>query len=85
MTTVSYEKIELERLYNNRASIRDYVWKRLLKERKGIEFVCKGLKKKVSWHNLIKGEMNKRQKFESKFDGKVYYLIDFLWSKEYEK
>lgn len=82
--TTNYEIIKINRLYNGRASMRDYVWKRLLKNGKGAEFVCKNVSMKVAWKNLIKGELNKNTKFKSKFNDKEYYLVDFVWGKDYE-
>lgn len=73
-----YTKIVLKRLYGNKASVRDYVWKDCIKKGYGIEFICMGATMKIPPHKLLIGEQG-GETFKSKFGSEAYKLIDFKW------
>ena len=76
---MTYKKIKLKRLYNNVASVRDYVWEDCIKKGVGIEFTCENMVMRVEPDELVTRASPGGQKFKSKFDGKEYQLVDFIW------
>jgi hypothetical protein len=77
---MKYKNIKLNRLYNGKASVRDYIWKELMVKGMGIIFECNGAVMKLEPKELSKGDVNAKE-FESKFDGRKYKLVDFDWNK----
>ena len=73
-----YKKVKLNRVYKGYASMRDYVWKECVDAGKGIEFECKGAKFTLEpWE--VKNGRPGPDKYISKYDGRTYSLVDFLW------
>ena len=74
----TYKTIKLKRLYGNVASVRDYIWKKIIADKKGIIFECNGAKMKIEPWEVSQGDVNK-EAFTSRFDNKQYRLVDFKW------
>lgn len=77
--------IKIKRVWNNIASIRDYMIKRAIQDNESITVELVGTKE----HMLLTPEIMKSKsfqistrKFKSKFDGNEYELVDFSWRPE---
>lgn len=77
--------IRIKRVWNNIASIRDYLIKRAIQNNEEIIVELVGTKE----HMLLTPEVMKdksfqisTRKFKSRFDGNEYELIDFVWKPE---
>lgn len=73
-----YRKIRLKRLYDNVASVRDYIWSDIVRKGEGIEFECNGAELKIE-PGAVKMAMPGKTLFESKYDSRKYRLVDFKW------
>lgn len=74
-----YDKIKINRLWNGKVSIRDYVVSKAISKGHGIEVECKGAVMKLKPVDLITKGKVASEKFKSKFGDKEYKLIDFDW------
>lgn len=80
----NYKEVRLKRLYNGIASIRDYIWERLVKSDMGICFRCNGAVMYVEpWE--VKQAVPGSHTFVSKYDKTPYRLVDFTWRSDRQK
>ena len=72
--------IKIKRLWNNLASLRDYVVMDAIKKNQTIQVELNGKTMTLTPDKLAKQSFQAvGDKFESKFSAKKYTLIDFAW------
>ena len=75
---MKYKKIKLNRVHNNLASVRDYIWLKCIEKNQGIEFECNGAVMRLEPFELLQGQQEK-VRYQSKFSPKEYSLVNFAW------
>ena len=75
---MKYKKIKLNRVHNNLASVRDYIWLKCIEKNQGIEFECKGAVMRLEPFELLQGRPES-VKYQSKFSKQAYSLVNFPW------
>ena len=75
---MKYKRIKLNRVHNNLASVRDYIWLKCIEKNQGIEFECKGAVMRLEPFELLQGQQEK-VRYQSKFSPKEYSLVNFAW------
>jgi hypothetical protein len=72
-------KAKVDKLYNGRVSVRDYVYKKALRKKESLGIIHGNEFMIVPYQNLKKAKILTNQSFVSMFNGKKYKLIDFVW------
>ena len=71
--------IRIKRLFNGRASVRDYILEKAKKSDTAIILECNGEQMILQPQEFSKGIRTLNKKFVSKWDNRAYYLVDFDW------
>ncbi len=78
-------EVEVRKLFNGFASVRDYIIAKAVKERRDLTIHYKGKTMRVPLDRLkSKWQMHSRQ-FKSKFNDKSYTLYDFRFEADSDK
>lgn len=78
-------EVEVKKLFNGFASVRDYIIDKAVKDRRDITVVYKGKKMRVPLERLKNKWQMHGRKFESKFNDKKYMLYDFKFEADDDK
>ena len=72
-------KITVDKIFCGKVSVRDYIYKKALRNKDSLGIKHGKQFMIISYENLKKARQITKQSFTSKFNGKEYKLIDFDW------
>ena len=72
-------KITVDKIFCGKVSVRDYIYKKALRNKDSLGITHGKQFMIISYENLKKARQITKQSFTSMYDGKKYKLIDFVW------
>ena len=72
-------KVEVKKIWLGKVSVRDYVYKKALRQKESLGIVHGKEFMIIPYENLKKAKQYTKTTIQSKFNNKTYTLIDFNW------
>ena len=72
-------KVQVDKIWLGKVSVRDYIYKKALRKKESLGIVHGKEYMFIPYENLKKARIYTDQLFKSKYNDKMYRLIDFDW------